>query len=181
MIKYNFKPMLISAIIFCMISSVNVKAQTLKEAITFTKNEQYDEADALFQKLIIAEPGNSKLYFFYGENTLLNFFSDTISNSLVVAAKEAGDLFNKGVAANAADPLNYVGLAKVAFYLEQNSKAEEMRVKAKGLLPPYKKVAKILNPKDYAFTLAKIAESYIRFEKVDTQQSAAIDQGSRFH
>jgi tetratricopeptide (TPR) repeat protein len=174
MIKYNFKPMLISAIIFCMISSVNVKAQTLKEAITFTKNEQYDEADALFQKLIIAEPGNSKLYFFYGENTLLNFFSDTISNSLVVAAKEAGDLFNKGVAANAADPLNYVGLAKVAFYLEQNSKAEEMRVKAKGLLPPYKKVAKILNPKDYAFTLAKIAESYIRFEKVDTSKALPL-------
>jgi tetratricopeptide (TPR) repeat protein len=174
MTKYNFKPMLISAIIFCMISSVNVKAQTLKDAITFTKNEQYDEADALFQKLILAEPGNSKIYFYYGENTLLNFFADTISNSLPVAAKEAGDLFNKGVTANAADPLNYVGLAKVAFYLEQNSRAEEMRVKAKGLLPPYKKAAKIVNPKDYAFTLAKIAESYILFEKVDTSKAMPL-------
>jgi tetratricopeptide (TPR) repeat protein len=171
MIKYNVKPMLLSAIIFCMICSINVKAQTLNEAITFTRNEQYDEADALFQKLITAEPGNSKLYFYYGENTLLNFFADTISNSLPVAAKEAGDLFNKGVTANAADPLNYVGLAKVAFYLEQDAKAEELRVKAKGLLPPYKKVAKIVNPKDYAFTLAKIAESYIRFEKVDTSKA----------
>jgi tetratricopeptide (TPR) repeat protein len=171
MIKYNFKPMLISAIIFCMICSVNVKAQTLADAIIFTKNEQYDEAEALFQKLIKAEPGNSKLYFYYGENTLLNFFADTISNTLQVAAKDAGDLFNKGVTANAADPLNYIGLAKVAFYLEQDAKAEELRMKAKGLLPLYKKVSKIPDPKDYAFTLAKIAESYIRFEKVDTSKA----------
>jgi tetratricopeptide (TPR) repeat protein len=169
--KYNLKPRLFCAIIFCMVCSVNLKAQTLTDAITFTKNEQYDQAEALFQKLIQAEPGNSKLYFYFGENVLLNYFSDSISNSLTVAMQEAGDLFNKGVTANPAEPLNYVGLARVAFYQNQDSKAQEMRVKAKGLLPPYKKVNKIVNPKDYAFTLGKIAESFIRFEQVDTSKA----------
>jgi tetratricopeptide (TPR) repeat protein len=156
-----------------MVCSVNVNAQTqtLADAVTFTKNEQYDQAEALFQKLIQAEPGNSKIYFYFGENVLLNYFSDSISNSLTVAMKEAGDLFNKGVTANPAEPLNYVGLARVAFFQNQDSKAQEMRVKAKGLLPPYKKVSKIINPKDYAFTLGKIAESYIRFEQVDTSKA----------
>ena len=116
-------------------------------------------------------PETAKVYFHYGENTLLNYFSDTISNSLTVATKEASDIFNKGVTANANDPLNYVGLAKVSFYKGDNAKAEDLRVKANGLLPPYKKVTKIANPKDYAYTLAKIAESYIRFEQVDTSKA----------
>jgi tetratricopeptide (TPR) repeat protein len=169
--KLSFKSVLLIAGIFCMLFGINVKAQTLTNAITYSKNEQYDKADSLFQQLIKAEPGNSKLYFYYGENTLLNFFSDTISNSLTVVAKDAGDLFNKGVTVNASDPLNYVGLAKVAFYVGEDAKAQDMRNKAKSLLPPYKKASKILNPKEYAFTLAKLAESFIRFDQVDTSKA----------
>ncbi|MFZ0472664.1 MAG: tetratricopeptide repeat protein [Bacteroidales bacterium] len=171
MIIRRFKLAVLPAALICMISSTGMKAQTLQEAITFTKNEQYDKAEAMFQQLIKSEPGNSKVYFHYGENTLLNYFSDTISNSLTIATKEAADIFNKGVTANASEPLNYVGLAKVSFYNGENAKAEELRVQAKGLLPPYKKVTKIANPKDYAYTLAKIAESYIRFEQVDTSKA----------
>jgi tetratricopeptide (TPR) repeat protein len=172
MIKINLKSVLLIAGMFCTICVSSLKAQTtLKDAITFTKNEQYDKAEALFQQLIKSEPANSKNYFYYGENTLLNYFSDTISTPLNIAAKDAKDIFNKGIAANPAEPLNYVGLARVAFYLGDNAAAEEMRVKAKSLLPPYKKVTKIANPKDYAFTLAKIGESYIRFEEVDTSKA----------
>jgi len=167
----RFKLALLPAALICTICGTGLKAQTLQEAITFTKNEQYDKAETMFQQLIKSEPGNSKIYFHYGENTLLNYFSDTISNSLTVATKDAADIFNKGVTANANDPLNYVGLAKVSFYRGDNAKAEDLRVKAEGLLPPYKKVTKIANPKDYAYTLAKIAESYIRFEQVDTSKA----------
>src|SRR5665647_1766442 len=171
MIMRRFKLALLPAALICMISGTGLKAQTLQVAITFTKNEQYDKAEAMFQQLVKSEPGNTKVYFHYGENTLLNYFSDTISNSLTVATKEAADIFDKGVKANANDPLNYVGLAKVSFYQGDNAKADELRMKAKGLLPPYKKVTKIANPKDYAYTLAKIAESYIRFEQVDTSKA----------
>lgn len=171
MIKRSLKLALLSAAVFCMVSGTGLKAQTLDEARTFTKNEQYDKAEALFRQLITSQPANSVIYFHYGENILLNYFADTISNSLTVATKEAAEIFNKGVSANPAEPLNYVGLAKVAFYSGDDAKAEELRAKAKSLLPAYKKVTKIKDPKSYAYTLAKIAESYIRFEEVDTSKA----------
>jgi len=171
MIKNTFRPALLIAGFICMVSGTMLNGQALQDAITYTKNEQYDEADKLFQQLVKAEPSNSKVYFHYGENSLLNYFADTISNSLAATAREAGDLFNKGVTANPSEPLNYIGLAKVAFFQGDNAKAEELRLKAKSLLPTYKKIKQIQDPKGYAYTLAKIAQSYINFEKVDTSKA----------
>jgi len=149
--------------------TINVKAQDLNNAILLTRSEQYDKAADIFKKLIQQEPSNSNNYFYYGENTLLEYFSDTISNSMTVAANSAKEIYQKGVEANPNDPLNYIGLAKVAFYLGDDKIAVAMRAKAKSFLLPYKNLRKIKPPaKDYAYTLAKIAESYIRNESVDT-------------
>jgi tetratricopeptide (TPR) repeat protein len=146
-----------------------VQAQDLKTAIQLTRSEQYDKAEAMLQDLIKKEPTNSKNFFFLGENYLADYFADTISNSLTVMAKEAKEIYQKGVTANANDPLNYVGLAKVAFFLDDNATATEMRTKARSLLLPYKSIKKINPPApEYAFILAKIAESYIKEDKVDT-------------
>jgi tetratricopeptide (TPR) repeat protein len=150
----------------------NIKAQDLSNATLLTRSEQYDKASEMFQQLIQKEPANSKNYFFYGENYLAEYFADTISNSLATFTKLAKDLYNKGVSANANDPLNYIGLAKVAFFLGDDKTAAEMRAKAKSFLLPYKNIKKMVPPaKDYAFALAKIAESYIRNEKIDTAQA----------
>jgi len=149
--------------------SFNLKAQDLAAARALTKSEQYDKALAMYQQLIQKEPTNSKNYFFLGQSYLLDYFADTISNSLTVAAKSAKEIYQKGVSANATDPLNYVGLAKVAFYLNDNKTAVEMRTKARSLLLPYKNIKKIVPPaKEYAFALAMIAESYIKGAEVDT-------------
>src|SRR5450759_3543645 len=149
--------------------SVNIKAQDLTTATLLTRSEQYDKAQAMFQQLIQKEPANSKNYFFLGENYLLDYFADTISNSLPVAAKAAKEIYQKGVDSNTSDPLNYVGLAKVAFYTGDTKTATDMRTKARSLLLPYKNIKKIVPPaKEYAFALAKIAESYIKAGKVDT-------------
>lgn len=156
---------LLALLIVCGVAGL--KAQTLDEAITATNNEQYDKADQILQDLAKKSP-SSKVYFRLGENTMLNFFADTISNSLKVVAAEAKQQFEKGISINANDPLNYVGLAKVAAYLGDQKTAGEMRLKAKSFLLPYKKVSKIPNPQEYAFTLAKLAESYIVFDRVDT-------------
>ena len=135
--------------------SVNIKSQDLASAVLLTRSEQYDKAQAAYQQLIQKEPTNSKNYFFLGENYLLDYFADTISNSLAVEAKAAKEVYQKGVDANATDPLNYVGLAKVAFYTGDNKTATEMRAKARSLLLPYKTIKKIVPPaKDYAFALA---------------------------
>jgi tetratricopeptide (TPR) repeat protein len=149
--------------------TLNIKAQDLNTATLLIRSEQYDKAEAMLQQLIQKEPANSKNYFFLGENYLLDFFADTISNSLAVATKDAKEAYQKGVNANPNDPLNYIGLAKVAFYLGDNKTATEMRSKAKSFLLPYKNIKKIVPAApDYAFTLAKIAESYIKDAKVDT-------------
>ncbi len=166
--RSNFSPALILAVLL-MAFTINIKAQDLNSATLLTRSEQYDKAEEMFQQLIKQDPSNSKNYFFLGENYLVEYFADTISNSLTVAAKSAKEVYQKGVEANPNDPLNYIGLAKVAFYQGDNNTATDMRAKAKSFLLPYKNLKKINPPaKDYAFTLAKIAESYIYDGKVDT-------------
>ena len=160
------------------IFTCNIKAQDLNSATLLTRSEAYDKAEEIFKQLIQKEPGNSKYYFFYGENWLQDYFADTISNSLTVFTKEAKALYEKGVSANPNEPLNYVGLAKVAFYNDDNKTADAMRAKAKSFLLPYKNIKKIVPPaKDYAFTLAKLAESYITADfKVDTAKALPLMQ-----
>jgi len=154
---------------FAVFMVYSIRSQDLKSAIKLTRGESYDKAEEMYKALIQKEPGNSKYYYYYGENYLLDYFSDTISNSLVVATKAAKEIYDKGVSANPNDPLNYVGLAKVAYYLGDDAKANEMRTKAKSYLLPYKNLKKISPPAgEYAFTLAKLAESYAKDGMVDT-------------
>ena len=95
----------------------NAQAQDLNTARLLTRSEQYDKAEKMLQELIQNEPANSKYYFYLGENYLLDYYSDTISNSLTVAAKSAKEIYQKGVDANPNDPLNYVGLLRLLFFL----------------------------------------------------------------
>jgi len=162
------RPALMLAVLLT-VFAFNIKAQDLNSAILLTRSEQYDKAETMFQQLIQKEPSNAKNYFYLGENYLSDYFADTISNSLTVAANSAKAIYQKGVNANANDPLNYIGLAKVAFFLGDNKTATEMRAKAKSFLLPYKNIKKISPPApEYAYTLAKIAESYIKDDEVDT-------------
>lgn len=170
--RFYKKTFLILALI--VISGVaGLKAQTLDEAITAMGNERYDKADEILQDLA-KKSASSKIYYLLGENTLLNFFSDTISNSQKIVMAEAKGQFDKGIALNANDPFNYIGLAKVASYSGDQQTATQMRLKAKSFLLPYKKVTKIPNAADYALTLAKLAESYIVFDKVDTTMALPL-------
>ena len=180
------KPVLGLAVFFTVLAT-NTKAQDLNSAIQLTRSEQYDKAEEMFKQLIQKEPSNSINYFYLGENHLLDYFSDTISNSLTVSANLAKEVYQKGVDIGPNEPLNYVGLAKVAFYLGEDQKATEMRAKAKSFLLPYKNIKKIVPPaKDYAFILAKIAESYIKEDQVDTslalpliREAIKIDNNNR--
>ena len=164
----NVRPVFLLAVLLTVLVSTT-RSQDLNSAIQLTKSEQYDKAEEMLKVLIQKEPTNSKNYFFLGENYLLDYYSDTISNSLTVSANLAKEAYQKGVDANANEPLNYVGLAKVAFFLGDDQKATEYRAKAKSFLLPYKNIKKIVPPaKDYAYILAKIAESYIKDISVDT-------------
>ncbi len=165
-----FKKSFVLAAAIAGLISGNAESQDLKSALLLTKSEQYDKAEAMLQQLIQKEPSNSKYFFYLGENYLLDYYSDTISNSLEEFTGQAKEVFQKGVNANPGDPLNYIGLAKVAGYLNDQKTADEMRAKAKTfLLPIPKNIKKIVPPaQEYAFALAKIADSYIEENEVDT-------------
>jgi len=148
--------------VFSVVMALGIQAQDLKSAIQLTKSESYDKAEEMYNALIQQEPGNSKYYFYLGDNYLLNYFADTISNTLAAATRAASEIYQKGIDANPNDPLNYIGLAKIANYSGDNAKADEMRTKARSFLLPYKKIKKMTPPApEYAFALAKIAESYV--------------------
>ncbi|HOB84276.1 MAG TPA: tetratricopeptide repeat protein [Bacteroidales bacterium] len=153
----------------------NIRAQDLESALRLTKSEQYDKAREMLQQLIQKEPSNAKNFYYLGENFLLDYYADTISNSFSLATNTAKEAFQKGVNANPNDPLNYIGLAKVAVYQGDDKTAAEMRTKAKSFLLPYKNLKKISPPaKDYAFALAKIAETYIKEKEVDTASALPL-------
>lgn len=171
--RLSIKQVLFLASLFGLFVSSNIKAQDLQKAYMLTKSEQYDEAETAFKQLIQKEP-TSKNYFYFGETYLSSYFADTISNSLKVSSDQAREMYDLGVKADSLDPLNYIGLAKVSFFLGKDKDASVYRVKARKHLPTYKKIKNIVNPKDYAFVLAKIAESYIRFEKVDTSRALPL-------
>ena len=168
------KGLILTAILAGMVT-INNYAQDLNTSLLLTKSEQYDRAGEMLQQLIQKEPSNSKYYFYLGENAILEYYSDTISNSFTLAMNKAKDIFQKGVNANANDPLNYTGLAKIAFLTGDNKTADEMRTKARSFLLPYKKIKKIVPPaKEYAFALAKIAESYIDYSEREVDTSLAL-------
>jgi tetratricopeptide (TPR) repeat protein len=168
------KPVLALAVFLTMLAS-NTRSQDLNSAILLTRSEQYDKAGEMLKQLIKNEPSNSKNYFYLGENYILEYFSDTISNSLTVSVNAAKETFQKGVDVGPNDPLNYIGLAKASFYLGDDQKAAEYRAKAKSFLLPYKNLKKINPPApQYAFILAKIAESYIKEDRVDTSMALPL-------
>ena len=164
----SIKTVLFLASLFSIFITTNINAQDLQTAIRLTRSEQYDEAEAAYNQLIQKEPNVSSNYFHLGENYLLSYFADTISNSLKAITDQAKLVYNKGLEVDSLNPLNYIGLAKVSFFLGKDADANNLRAKAKKKLPPYKKIKNIVNPKDYAFALAKLAESYARFSKIDT-------------
>ncbi len=142
---FNLKPVALLVVLFTMMIAT-VRSQDLNSAIQLIRSEQFDKAEEMLKQLIQKDASNSKNYFYLGENYLQDYFSDTISNSLTVSANMAKEAYQKGVEANANDALNYVGLAKVAFFLGDDQKAVENRAKAKSFLLPYKNIKKISPP-----------------------------------
>src|SRR6185436_2400373 len=86
---------------FCFLLSFSGFAQTLKEAIHLTDNEQYEAAQEAFKKLLLAEPSNGTHYYYYGENYLL---SDEQDSALM--------MFEKGLQVEPGNALNLIGKAK---------------------------------------------------------------------
>jgi tetratricopeptide (TPR) repeat protein len=119
--------------------AASAHAQTLKDAIKLTENEQYDKASGIYKKLITSDPSNGDNYFYYGDNYYRNDMPDS-----------AAILFKKGSEMNATNPLNYIGTGKIQW--DRNDQT--------GAKASFYKATTLANNKN-AVVFVKIAEGYI--------------------
>ncbi len=87
---------------FLFIATLAAEGQTLTDAIRLNENEQQEAAGAMYQQLIVKEPGNGNLYYYYGEN-----YIDAEQ------PEKAAECFNKGLEKDPGNPINLIGQAEL--------------------------------------------------------------------
>jgi tetratricopeptide (TPR) repeat protein len=148
-------------------SAASGQVQDLNSALNMTYQEQFEAADNAFSALSAKEPANGKYYYYSGENQLASYFIDPVNIPFEAIAKKALERYNKGIAANPNEPLNYVGLGKVALIENNKTTADENFAKAMSYLPA-KKVKSTLSKPDQATLLIRVADAYVQVGSKDT-------------
>ena len=105
-----------------MLLSSGIFSQTLADAIKQTDNEQFETAEISYKALIQSQPDNGENYFYLGENYFKNDNFEMASAS-----------YQKGIAANATNPLCYVGAGKMQWYQGKTADAKADFYKATTL------------------------------------------------
>ena len=141
--------------------------QDLNSALKMTYQEQFDAADNAFNALSVKEPANGKYYYYSGENQLASYFIDPTNIPLDAIAKKANDRFNKGIAANPNEPLNYIGLGKVALIQNNKTVAAEKLAKAESFLPAKKQKSTLTKP-EQATVLVRLADAHVQVGSKDS-------------
>jgi len=82
--------------------TISSSAQSLKEAIRLNENEQQEQAESMYKQLLLIEPNNGNLYYYYGEN-----YIDAEQPEKAIEA------FNKGIEKDPSNALNLIGQAEI--------------------------------------------------------------------
>jgi len=145
--------------------SANVLAQPsdpeVLKARAYTNSEQFDSAKEAFEALMKSQPNNGDVYFYYGENYLIEYFSDTVYTSKIMAMNEAEKLFKKAIEVDSNNTAGYVGMGKISLMRNDEASADKYFAKAQSKFPSKTNKTSAIQPDKQARTLAKIAESYI--------------------
>ncbi|MEI8047784.1 MAG: tetratricopeptide repeat protein [Bacteroidota bacterium] len=141
--------------------------QDLNSALNLTYQEQFEAADNAFNALSAKEPANGKYFYYSGENQLASYFIDPTNIPFEAIAKKAAERFNKGIAANAAEPLNYVGLGKIAL-IQNDLTTAGVRFAAAKVFLPAKKIKSNLTKPEQATLYIRLAEAYVQVGSKDT-------------
>jgi tetratricopeptide (TPR) repeat protein len=155
------------AVVTMLVFTGSLYAQDLNTALKLTYKEQFDAADNAFSSLIKSEPTNGKYYYYSGENQLASYFLDTANVSFKEVAEKAAVRFNQGIAAVPGEPLNYIGLGKIALIEKKNSIAQEKFSKAISFLP-VKKEKSVLTKPEQAQIYIRLADAYVQAGNKDT-------------
>ena len=142
--------------------------QDLNSAIKLTASEQFESARNMFKQLVKKDSTNGDLYYFYGENYLKEYFTDSASIIFEENSKPAAKLFNTGIKVDPSNPINFVGLGKIALYSRDLENAKKYFANAESLLPSRSNRKSPVAPPKQALTYMKIAEAYIFAPYQDT-------------
>jgi tetratricopeptide (TPR) repeat protein len=141
----------------------------IEDAKKLTVREQYAQAEEMFKKLMVSDPGIGDVYYYYGENEIKAFYSDTITLTQTGTIVKCKKLFEKGIEKDAANPLNYIGLARLDNIAGKKSSVTENINKVNAMIPAMNvKIKKIPDPKRYALILTEMAKVHIVPGKTDT-------------
>jgi tetratricopeptide (TPR) repeat protein len=162
----NIVTLMLTAVAMLVLAG-SVSAQDLNSALKLTYKEQFDAADNAFNSLIKSEPSNGKYYYYSGENQLASYFLDTANVSFKDVAEKAVTRFNQGIAAAPNEPLNYIGLGKVALIQKNSTLALEKFAKAESFLP-VKKEKSVLTKPEQAQILVRLADAYVQVGSKDS-------------
>ncbi|MEI6455014.1 MAG: tetratricopeptide repeat protein [bacterium] len=145
-------------------------AQDLKAAIHLTRSEQFTAAEAAFEKLLKQNPNDGDVYYYYGENFIMEYFSDTLNLSWKEIADSASMKFEAGVKADPANPLPLVGLAEIAFLNKNSQKAQSYFARVMPLMPSKANKSLVMSPEKQATVLIRMANAYVMAKVNDTAQ-----------
>lgn len=147
----------------------------LDEAKKLTVREQYSQAEDMFKKLIETEPTKGDNYYYYAENELNAFFSDTITRSLKETLNNCKKLYQQGLEKDPSNPINYAGIARISYIGGFKMAVDEAVAKVYAAIPPMDtKIKKIENPKRYALLLNELAKVYIVQGNTDTAKALPL-------
>jgi tetratricopeptide (TPR) repeat protein len=150
------------------ISIIIVNAQDLQTAIRLTRSEQFMKADRVFRSLLQKTPNDGNVYFYYGENYLQKYFSDTLTYSISEMADSAHTLFQSGIKSEPGNPLNYVGLGEVELIKRRMTQARSYFDQALSMLPSEGNRTSTLSKKEQAVVMIKMANAYLKANVNDT-------------
>ena len=147
-------------------------AQGYKDGVEYYKADRFADAEELLNRnLNNADTDKAEAYFYLGQIQLARYYSAKRSGSADANTykNEALEYYNKGVAANAENPFNYVGLGNIEL-INSDSKAAE----------DYFKKAEKLGGKD-AGVFAAVARAYYDVNPTvyAKQMNKAIEQGNK--
>ncbi len=165
---------LVLAILFLLPFYSAIRAQDLKSAIHLTRSEQFSAAEAAFEKLLKQSPNNGDIYYYYGENFISEYFSDTLNLSWKEMADSAAVKFDAGLQADPANPLPLVGLAEIAMLSRNMPKAQSYFARIMPMLPSKANKSIVMAPDKHANILIRMANAYVMARIADTTQIFAL-------
>src|ERR1035437_2915985 len=125
----------ITLLVLCCLNGLRGYSQDLQAAFKLTRAERFEDANAAFKSLLQKNLNDGDVYYYFGDNYLQEYYSDTTNNSFKELSDSARILFTKGIEKDPANPLNYVGMGQIDLMIKNQTEAQQDFSKSISLLP----------------------------------------------